>query len=115
MIDDPEVTIEPADNGYIVRHYARSTKKDEPGKTIRRLALTKAEALGHAGTALSGGKTEQKKHSRRSESMGKESGSLGAAPSGVVGEHSPRRTHSALTSAARGNSHRRRRRVGGRR
>jgi hypothetical protein len=26
---DPEVTIEPADNGYIVRHYQRGTGKDQ--------------------------------------------------------------------------------------
>jgi hypothetical protein len=75
MIDDspstaadptpPEVTLEPADNGWIVRHHQRSSKKDEPGRTIRRLATTDDEALGHAKTAMTGGRAAKKKfHSR---------------------------------------------------
>ena len=72
MMDDnspPEVTIEPADNGFIVRHHQRSTKKDEPGRTIRRLAMNKEEALGHAGMALGGGKSSRKKPNRDGHGM----------------------------------------------
>jgi len=65
----PEVTIEPADNGFIVRHHQRSGKKDQPGRMIRRLAMTDDEALGHAKTALNGGgpaRTAKKKSASRS-------------------------------------------------
>jgi hypothetical protein len=69
MMDDspdtpPEVTIEPADNGFVVRHHRRSGKKDEPGRTIRRVASTDDEALAHAKSALNGGRTPKKKSSR---------------------------------------------------
>ena len=74
----PEVTIEPADNGFIVRHHERSTKKDQPGRTIRRLAMTDDEALGHAKTALNGGRSKKKKSSR--------DGQLGTADSGAGDE-----------------------------
>lgn len=98
---DPEVTIEPADNGYIVKHYQRSTKKDEGGRTIRRVASTAEEALGHAGKVLST-KTSKKKSSRDGHGMS-ESG---------VGETAAPVAHSF--GGSRG-ARRRRPRVGGRR
>jgi len=110
MMDDPEVTIEPADNGYIVRHYARSTKKDEPGKTVRRVASTSEEALKHAGSVLHGGsgKTDKKKSGRRGD---------GAPAEGVIGEHAMHHAGSAHHSASRHSrsARRRRSRIGGRR
>jgi len=101
MMDDPEVTIEPADNGYIVRHHQRSTKKDEGGRTIRRVASTAEEALGHAGKVL-GAKTSKKKSTSRSEG--------GVEPEGPVtlGGHS-------MHHSERGRARRRRPRTGGRR
>lgn len=60
----PEVTIEPADNGFIVRHHQRGDGKKTEGRTIRRLAMTKDEALGHAGTALGGARLKKKSHGR---------------------------------------------------
>jgi hypothetical protein len=97
----PEVTISPADNGHVVRWHQRSTKKDEPGRTIKRVALTADEALGHAKSALggSGGKSAKKRTSSPS----------GAASEGSLAEHS---LHSAR---GRGSSRRRRPRIGGRR
>ena len=96
----PEVTIEPADNGYVVRHYQRGAKKDESGRTIRRVASTTDEALGHAKTALSGGsgKISKKKVSARADTD----------TGGVIGEHS-------ITRSSRGRARRRRARIGGRR
>ncbi len=67
MDDDqtpPEVTLEPADNGWVVRHHQRGSGKDQPGRTIRRVASTDDEALGHAKTAMAGGKISKKKSSR---------------------------------------------------
>ena len=101
MMDDPEVTIEPADNGYIVKHYQRSTKKDESGRTIRRVASTAEEALGHAGKVLST-RTSKKKSSR--DGHAEEAGESSSAPAAhSFGGHS------------RGSAKRRRPRVGGRR
>lgn len=60
----PEVTIEPADNGFVVRHHQRSTKKNEHGRTIRRVASTTEEALGHAKSALGGAKPAKKRSIR---------------------------------------------------
>ena len=105
MIDDPEVTIEPADNGYIVKHYQRSTKKDEGGRTIRRVASTSEEALGHAGRVL-GSKTSKKKSSRDGQSGSSADVGEGATASPVA--------HFG-GKAPRGASRRRRPRVGGRR
>lgn len=100
---DPEVTIEPADNGYIVKHYQRSTKKDEGGRTIRRVASTAEEALGHAGKVLST-KTSKKKSSRDGHGMSESGAGEVAAPvAHSFGGH------------ARGSAKRRRPRVGGRR
>ena len=103
MMDDntpPEVTIEPADNGFVVRHHQRSTKKDEAGRTIRRVASTTDEALGHAKIALGGGKTSKKKSSRAAEAGVEEASS--SAPHSF-GRH------------VRGSAKRRRPRAGGRR
>ena len=102
----PEVTIEPADNGFVVRHYQRSKKKDESGRTVRRVASSTDEALRHAKTALHGGgsgKDEQKKPGRRGS---------GAPIEGAIGEHAPHHAHAphALRDRVR-----RRRRTGGRR
>jgi hypothetical protein len=107
MMDDspdtpPEVTIEPADNGFIVRHHQRSTKKDEPGRTIRRLALTREEALGHAGMALGGSKVSKKKSTRGD-----------GAPS--EGPPTEQASHSFGSHSSRGRARRRRPRVSGRR
>ena len=110
MMDDagspPEVTLEPADNGWVVRHHQRSGKKDEPGRTIRRVASTDEEALGHARTAMGGGKAGKKKATR---SVGRvtddETGESSSAPvaHGLGGHHS------------RSSAKRRRPRAGGRR
>lgn len=97
----PEVTIEPADNGFIVRHYQRSTKKDEGGRTIRRVAATAEEALGHAGKVL-GSRITKKKFTRDD----------GAPAEGASGDHA--QAHSSA-SRHRAGSRRRRPRIGGRR
>jgi hypothetical protein len=109
MMDDspdtpPEVTIEPADNGFIVRHHQRGTKKDESGRTIRRLAMTTDEALGHAKSALGG--------SSRSKSKKKSSRPSDGAPSGAITEHA---MHSAAAHPSRDRARRRRPRASGRR
>ena len=83
MMDDssrPEVTLEPADNGWVVRHHQRSTKRDEPGRTIRRVASTDEEALGHAKTAMGGGKTSKKKSSNRDGHVSDEAGEGASSP-----------------------------------
>ena len=100
----PEVTIEPADNGYVVRHYQRGSKKDESGRTIRRVASTTDEALGHAKTALSGGsgKISKKKVSARVGT------NTDTDTGGAIGGHS-------ITRSSRGRARRRRARIGGRR
>ena len=100
----PEVTIEPADNGFIVRHHQRSNKKDEGGRTIRRLAMTTDEALGHAKSALGGGSAKSKKKSIRGDGAPAESES--EVTLGGSGHHH---------SSARGRARRRRPRTGGRR
>ena len=74
----PEVTISPADNGHVVRWHQRSTKKDSPGRTIKRVASTTEEALGHAGEALGGGSRTKKKSSR---SVGRSSAGMSPAAS----------------------------------
>ena len=103
-MDDPEVTIEPADNGYIVKHYQRSTKKDEGGRTIRRVASTAEEALGHAGKVLNI-KTSKKKSSRDGHGMSESGAGEVAAPV----------AHSFGGHHSRSSAKRRRPRVGGRR
>jgi hypothetical protein len=100
-MDDPEVTIEPADNGYIVRHRQWGDGKQIEGRTIRRVASTAEEALGHAGKVL-GARTGKKKSSR--DGQANEAGESSSAPAAQSpGGHS------------RGSAKRRRSRVGGRR
>ena len=106
----PEVTIEPADNGFVVRHHQRSGKKDEPGRMVRRVASSADDALEHARTALSGGKSKSsKKKSTRDGQMGAMSGAEGesglASSPAAHGARAPRR----------GSARRRRSRIGGRR
>jgi hypothetical protein len=102
----PEVTLEPADNGWVVRHHQRSGKKDEPGRTIRRVASTDEEALGHARIAMGGGKASKKKSTR---SVGRvaddEAGESSSAPA----------AHSLSGHHSRSSAKRRRPRAGGRR
>lgn len=109
MMDDPEVTIEPADNGYIVRHHQRGDGKKVEGRTIRRVASTAEEALGHAGKVLSA-KTSKKKSSR--DGQADEAGATGAGP-GV--EASSPAAHSFGGHHSRSSAKRRRPRAGGRR
>lgn len=99
----PEVTIEPADNGHVVRWHQRSAKKDEHGRTVRRVASTVDEALGHAKSALGGIRTSKKKSSR--DGQADEAGESSSAPA----------AHSFGGKMARGSAKRRRSRVGGRR
>ena len=102
----PEVTIEPADNGHVVRWHQRSTKKDEHGRTVRRVASTVDEALGHAKSALGGGgKTSKKKSSRDGHGMSESGAGEVAAPV----------AHSFGGHHSRSSAKRRRPRVGGRR
>lgn len=87
-----EVTIEPADNGFIVRHYQESTKKDEPGQTIRRVASTRDEALRHAGSVLGGGKTKvEKKRESSAEAASEAATGSGGGSSAPRGRSSARR------------------------
>lgn len=102
----PEVTISPADNGHVVRWHQRSSKKDEPGRTIKRVASTTDEALGHAKDALGGGgKSSKKKVSTRSV------GHANSDDAGEAGSSSP----AAHSLRVRSRSVRRRQRVSGRR
>jgi hypothetical protein len=61
----PEVTISPADNGHVVRWHQRGSKKDEPGRTIKRVAMSSDDALGHAAEALGSRSKSSKKKSNR--------------------------------------------------
>jgi hypothetical protein len=101
----PEVTISPADNGHVVRWHQRGSKKDEPGRTIKRVAMSSDDALGHAAEALGGGgksKSPKKKSSRDGQSASADAGEGSASPAA----HSLR---------VRSRSVRRRQRVSGRR
>jgi hypothetical protein len=102
----PEVTIEPADNGFVVRHYQRGGKKDESGRTIRRVASSVDDALEHARSALGG--TGKAKSTRRKPVR---DGQSGTADAGVVAL--PPAAHSSHASL-RGHV-RRHPRIGGRR
>jgi hypothetical protein len=107
--EQPEITLEPADNGWVVRHHQRSTKKDEPGRTIRRVASTDDEALEHARTAMGGGKSSKKKSTKRDGQTGAMSDAEGeSGSSSSPAAHSMRRT-------SRSPSRRRHPRIGGRR
>jgi len=110
----PEVTIEPADNGFVVRHHQKSTKKDESGRTIRRVASTTDEALSHARTALGGGKKSAKKKSKRDG----QTGSGMSAAEGETGSSPSPAAHGlaahAMHAHSRNHARRRRPRTGGR-
>ena len=105
MDDSPEVTISPADNGHVVRWYQRGTKKDDSGRTVKRVAMSKDEALEHAGEALGGsGKSSKKKIpsrsvGRTSPDAGEES-SAPAAHSGMARAKSARRRPRSLSRRA---------------
>jgi hypothetical protein len=91
----PEVTISPADNGHVVRWHQRGSKKDEPGRTIKRVAMSSDDALGHAREALGGsGKSSKKKVSTRSVGHG-------SADDAGEGSSSPA-AHSIKGSGTRG-------------
>ena len=101
----PEVTISPADNGHVVRWHQRGSKKDEPGRTIKRVAMSSDDALGHAAEALGGGgksRSPKKKSSRDGQVASADAGEGSASPAA----HSLR---------VRSRSVRRRQRVSGRR
>ena len=95
----PEVTIEPADNGHVVRWHQRSTKKDQSGRTVRRVASTVDEALSHAKSALGGGgKLAMKSAKKKSPSR-----SAGATdPEGAASATQVGSTHSMHSSRSRG-------------
>ena len=102
----PEVTISPADNGHVVRWHQRSSKKGEPGRTIKRVASTKEEALGHADEALGGGGST-KSSKKRSVSR---DGQLGMADAGGEPGSTPA-AHSMRVRSARRRPVRSRRRA----
>jgi hypothetical protein len=126
MSAPPEVTIEPADNGHVVRWHQRSSKKDTPGRTVRRVASTVDEALGHAKSALGGGGGSSSARSSKKKSTSTRDGQLGSNASQGDGDsstspaahsqHSPHShsTHSPRSHAPR-SARRRRPRIGGRR
>ena len=90
---DPEVTIEPADNGYIVRHYQRGDGKKTEGRTVRRVASTADEALEHAGTVLGGGgrtKSSKKKSDARDGQLGTADAGGEDSSSAPAAQRSPR-------------------------
>jgi len=76
----PEVTISPADNGHVVRWHQRGDGKKTEGRTIKRVAMSSDDALGHAAEALGGGgKTSKKKSSRDGQSALADSGDDGGS------------------------------------
>ena len=79
----PEVTISPADNGHVVRWHQRSDKKDGMGRTVKRVASTTEEALGHAGEALGGKRSKKKTSSRDGQSSDAGDASSPAAHTGL--------------------------------
>jgi hypothetical protein len=102
----PEVTIEPADNGFVVRHHQRSSKKDESGRTVRRVASSVDDALEHARTALGGSSKSSKKKTDHRD------GQSGTAD---AGDGSTAPAAQSLRGPSRGRARRRHPRVGGRR
>ena len=101
---DPEVTIEPADNGYIVRHYQRGDGKKTEGRTVRRVASTTDEALEHAGTVLGGGgrtKSSKMKSDARDGARSPDPRQLGTAGSGEESDSSPS-AHAMRSPRSRG-------------
>ena len=108
----PEVTIEPADNGFVVRHQQRSGKKDESSRTVRRVASSADEALDHARSAITGGGKSSKKKSTRS--VGRGLANEAGEPDESSGTSPAPAAHTARRSA-RSSARRRRPRIGGRR
>jgi hypothetical protein len=108
----PEVTISPADNGHVVRWHQRGSKKDEPGRTIKRVAMSSDDALGHAAEALGGGGKSRspKKKSSRDGVRSPDPHQVASADAGE-GSASP----AAHSLRVRSRSVRRRQRVSGRR
>ena len=111
----PEVTIEPADNGYVVRHYQRGAGKGpnaSSGRTVRRVAATTEDALGHARLALSGTAKARspKRKPLRDGQLGASPASEGDGGSGLGMTSSP-----AAQTPPRSATRRRRPRAGGRR
>ena len=114
--DSPEVTISPADNGHVVRWHQRGAKKDDPGRTVKRVAMTSDDALEHARSALSGtgkAKSSKKKFSRDGQ-LGSSAGPGSAAGTGDDSVSSPSAQPHASRMPAR-SARRSRPRVGGRR
>ncbi len=110
--ESPEVTISPADNGHVVRWHQRGTKKDEPGRTVKRVAMSADEALAHARSALGG--TGKAKSGKRKPLRDGQSGASSAAEGDGASLASP--TAQTMATRSRSSSARRRRpRVGGRR
>jgi hypothetical protein len=107
----PEVTIEPADNGHVVRWHQRSSKKDQSGRSVRRVASTVDEALAHAKSALGGGSI---KSSKKKSYRDGQSGSGSTTAEGESGSSASPAAHAMHHSSARRPS-RRRARIGGRR
>jgi hypothetical protein len=111
----PEVTIEPADNGFVVRHYQRGAKKDESGRTIRRVASSTDEALEHARTALGGaGKSKSPKRKPLRDGQTGAGSGLGTNAAEAGEQSSSPAAHSSRVPS-RDRARRRRARVGGRR
>lgn len=97
----PEVTISPADNGHVVRWHQRSSKKDQPGRTIKRVAMSKEEALGHADEALGGSsKSSKKKLNRDGQSALADAGDSGGSAA-TPAAHSVMRTRSRSSARRR--------------
>lgn len=115
--ESPEVTISPADNGHVVRWHQRGDGKKTEGRTVKRVASTREEALGHAAEALGGGsgsrKSSKKKSSRDGQTLGADPSDAGdgASVSSPAAQTSPHVSRVPRRSTAR----RRRPRAGGRR
>jgi len=93
----PEVTISPADNGHVVRWHQRGAKKDEPGRTIKRVAMSSDDALGHAAEALGGGGST-KSSKKRTKSR---NGQAGPADAGAGDSSTSPAAHSIKGSGTR--------------
>ena len=77
----PEVTISPADNGHVVRWHQRGSKKDDPPRAIKRVAMSEDDALGHAREALgSKSKSSKKKANRDGQAASADTGDGATSP-----------------------------------
>jgi hypothetical protein len=113
MDSSPEVTISPADNGHVVRWHQRGAKKDEPGRTVKRVAMSADEALGHARMALSG--TGKAKSPKRKPLRDGQSGAGSSAAEGDGASLASPAAQTMVTRSRSSSARRRRPRVGGRR